>query len=693
MSSYTSKSIDVDEFTYDHPDFLFIAGAGNSGNTGYNSITSPANSKNAIAVGASSVNHNNIVYFSSLGSSYDTAIKPNIITPGRYLQSAGVRMKNQTTSCNVEISSGTSMATPITAGAAILIRHYLENSSYWGKFCNPEYKSCPNIVPLSSSSSSSSTSSSSSSTSTSSSSTSTSGEGNNGFISSSLLRAVLIHSGVPMNLYESTSTNMLPEINLTSPPNNYEGWGQLRLSNVLPIPNKYNFDLYLQDYISITSLTCHTYYLTIFNSSQSLIITIAWIDPPNINWGTKNLLNDLDLILINPLNEEIYGNNIPYDEYNTQEKVVIMFPMIGEYKILIQSKIFLSQYLIQNYSIVITSNGSINENKFHSNLIQDTSSSSSCSDTDDNDNKNKKTIILFQLEDWYAGESYENNSISLLVIDQKTGILFAECQFLSNEIQKKAEFTKTSQCQFCLNIKTLYTTQLSIGQSVVTTPPPAAAAAIPSVIRAVSPQCNVYLSSFTQSNSLEINDNGDCNLCSSNGFLIVTMYANVTDDDESQYSWFVHNPPSALLTFLVYFPPSSPSFDPFFFVSFHLLLLLSLLPSLFPSPSHQLTLISLQGMALHLIRFNIKIKHSLLRVPLPFLMNNLIGMNLLLSPSLSLSRPQLFSSSPSLLSFSLSPPSCGKILCREKRNLYLELQRHSSLFQISQTWQSCHDTS
>jgi serine protease AprX len=106
MSSYTSKSLDVDEFTYDHPDFLFIAGAGNSGTLGYNSVTSPAISKNGIAVGASSENHDNVVYFSSLGSAYDSAYKPNIVTPGRNLQSAGVRMTGQNESCNVEISSG-----------------------------------------------------------------------------------------------------------------------------------------------------------------------------------------------------------------------------------------------------------------------------------------------------------------------------------------------------------------------------------------------------------------------------------------------------------------------------------------------------------------------------------------------------------------------------------------------------------
>ena len=38
------------------------------------------------------------------------------------------------------------MATPIAAGAAILARQYLENASFWGKFCDTTYRSCPSVV-------------------------------------------------------------------------------------------------------------------------------------------------------------------------------------------------------------------------------------------------------------------------------------------------------------------------------------------------------------------------------------------------------------------------------------------------------------------------------------------------------------------------------------------------------------------
>lgn len=149
MNTYTSKSIDVDQFMFENPDFLFIVAAANDGDYGYHSVGSPGVSKSALTVGATSVDHDYLVYFSSIGENYDGAIKPNIVAPGRNLMSAGVHNggADWTASCNVQLSSGTSMATPITAGSAILARHYLESSEFWGSYCNTDYKSCPTINP------------------------------------------------------------------------------------------------------------------------------------------------------------------------------------------------------------------------------------------------------------------------------------------------------------------------------------------------------------------------------------------------------------------------------------------------------------------------------------------------------------------------------------------------------------------
>jgi hypothetical protein len=55
------------------------------------SVGSPGVSKNALTVGASSSpDHEVLVYFSSIGYNYDNhMIKPNVVTPGTKLMSAG----------------------------------------------------------------------------------------------------------------------------------------------------------------------------------------------------------------------------------------------------------------------------------------------------------------------------------------------------------------------------------------------------------------------------------------------------------------------------------------------------------------------------------------------------------------------------------------------------------------------------
>lgn len=307
------------------------------------------------------------------------------------------------------------------------------------------------------------------------------------------------------------------------------GWGQLRLSSVLPLPNKYDFDLYVSDYVTIESLTRHTYSVSVSDSSMPLKVTIAWVDPPNIIWAAKGLLNDIDLILIMPSGTPIYGNSIIGDEFNTQEKVVLDSPPIGEYQVIVQSKIFAVQTTPQKYGIVVTSKGSVTESKFKTQKI-------SVDDLETSDltcfGQENTQPIQFQLEDWYEGESFQNESITLTLTNSKTSLLQSECQFTPNADQYKAEFTRTSQCTVCLAKNTKYTAQLSINHS--STP----VQNIPRVVRAVSPQCNIFLSSFHQQSSLSLNDKGDCNSCSSGGLITATMYANVTDDDESQYSWF-----------------------------------------------------------------------------------------------------------------------------------------------------------
>lgn len=44
-------------------------------------------------------------------------------------------------SCSVHQMSGTSMATPVTAGTALLVRQYFMNAEYWAAVCNKDHLS------------------------------------------------------------------------------------------------------------------------------------------------------------------------------------------------------------------------------------------------------------------------------------------------------------------------------------------------------------------------------------------------------------------------------------------------------------------------------------------------------------------------------------------------------------------------
>ena len=89
QNNYSAGSQDVDEFMWNHKDFLIFFAAGNSG-PGTGSVGSPSTAKSAVSVGATlrGTSANSMASFSSCGPTADGRIKPEITVPGSSIVSA-----------------------------------------------------------------------------------------------------------------------------------------------------------------------------------------------------------------------------------------------------------------------------------------------------------------------------------------------------------------------------------------------------------------------------------------------------------------------------------------------------------------------------------------------------------------------------------------------------------------------------
>ncbi|CAM9402432.1 unnamed protein product [Ectocarpus sp. 8 AP-2014] len=156
-----------DGWMVSNPENLLIFAAGNDGELRRSTCTigSPAIAKNVLAVGASTSGDtrlsatsgsgiDTVAVFSSYGPTSDSRIKPEVLAPGDAIYSAASDGSMDTHSCRLWAYAGTSMSTPIVAGASAMIRQYFMNETFFATdmtargFCD-EWAGCEAFSPSS----------------------------------------------------------------------------------------------------------------------------------------------------------------------------------------------------------------------------------------------------------------------------------------------------------------------------------------------------------------------------------------------------------------------------------------------------------------------------------------------------------------------------------------------------------------
>jgi subtilisin family serine protease len=307
---YTSFSEDVDQFMWNNKEFLILFSAGNDGVDANDdgvidpiALGSPATAKNCITVGATENNRpsgsvpspgfnsnwgtgwpndypvdpitsdhvsnspGGMAAFSSRGPCLDGRIKPDIVTPGTNIISTksslatglwgqgglGGGLQN-----DYVFSGGTSMSTPLVAGAAALAREF--------------YTDVEGVSP-----------------------------------SAALIKATLLNGAAEITPGQH-GTGAYREIPEAPRPNNVEGWGRLDLeTSIFPAAPKAM--KYQDETPGLTTGQTHIYNFDVADGAVPLKVTLVWTDYPGSPAAGGNLVNDLDLILVDPDAAWHYPNN------------------------------------------------------------------------------------------------------------------------------------------------------------------------------------------------------------------------------------------------------------------------------------------------------------------------------------------------------------------------------------------------
>jgi subtilisin family serine protease len=324
FGAYDNFAVQTDEFVWNNPEMLPVFAAGNSGvdhdkdgRIDAGSIGTPGTAKNVLTVGASenflalggiqvpikklkvaaeawpvdpissdyiSNNENGIAMFSSRGPTLDGRTKPDVVAPGTNIISTRSQVPGASDLWGMynkwyTYSGGTSMATPLTAGAAVIARQKLQQLGF--------------AAP-----------------------------------SGAAVKGLLMHTADDLfpGQFGEVGKEKGQEL-LTHRPNSDEGYGRVDVERVINLPLRV-----VDEKAGVSQDQELTYEFALNSQVTKLWATLVYSDAPASSNAAKTLVNDLDLEIRTPSGQIV---SIA-DRINNNETAEVANAELGTYTIAVK---------------------------------------------------------------------------------------------------------------------------------------------------------------------------------------------------------------------------------------------------------------------------------------------------------------------------------------------------------------------